>query len=280
MSSGRNQEQQDNPFAPPPEGTPERPWQPRFPLPGQGTDQRWGPAAPPQGDGNGRDSGSGADGTGQGDEGQGGPSGQGQPGEGEPGPWGPPSAGPPPGAPGAWGPPPGGPGPWGPDGPGAPGQGHDPQNPPPSPWQPPRRREAGPRGPRFDITDPVQRRARYALLCGLWAFFFVLYSIPQVSLLLGALALYWGISSLRAKPNPKAAAVGGGQPPARPHFGSAVSGVVSGAIAVALVLATFSLQIAYRDYFDCVSDSLTSASRHACNEQIPSWVVNTVGVKD
>jgi hypothetical protein len=277
MSSGRNQEQQDNPFAPPPEGTPERPWQPRLPAPGRTGDRRWGPGQQ-GGDGDGRD-GSGQDGSGQ-DDGSQGDGGQDRPGQGAPGPWGPPP-GPPPGTPGPWGPPPGGPGQWGP-GPGAPGQQNDPRNPPPSPWVPPRRNDGGSgRGPRFDITDPVQRRARYALLCGLWAFFFVLYSIPQVSLLLGALALYWGITSLRDKPRQKtAAAVAGGPPPARPQFGSAVSGLVSGGIAVAMVLATFSLQIVYRDYFDCVSDSLTSASRHACNEKIPDWVQNTVGVKD
>ena len=34
----------------------------------------------------------------------------------------------------------------------------------------------------------------------MWAFFFALFSWPYVALLLGALALYWGISSLRAKP--------------------------------------------------------------------------------
>ncbi|WP_346098661.1 hypothetical protein [Streptomyces olivaceiscleroticus] len=65
----------------------------------------------------------------------------------------------------------------------------------------------GPGGPgqtglRWDPTDPAQRRARYALLSGMWAFFFALFSLPEIALLLGALALYWGISSLRAKPRP------------------------------------------------------------------------------
>ncbi|WP_432445662.1 hypothetical protein [Streptomyces rapamycinicus] len=58
----------------------------------------------------------------------------------------------------------------------------------------------GPGGPRWDPNDPAQRRARYALLSGMWAFFFALFSLPQIALLLGVLALYWGISSLRAKP--------------------------------------------------------------------------------
>ncbi len=64
---------------------------------------------------------------------------------------------------------------------------------------------------RWDPTDPAQRRARYALLSGMWAFFFSLFGWRDLALLLGALALYWGISSLRAKPgqpDPKAAATG------------------------------------------------------------------------
>jgi hypothetical protein len=52
---------------------------------------------------------------------------------------------------------------------------------------------------RWDPKDVSQRRARYALLAGIWAFFFSLFSIPEVALLLGALAIYWAISSLRAK---------------------------------------------------------------------------------
>lgn len=64
----------------------------------------------------------------------------------------------------------------------------------------------GPGGLRWDPTDPAQRRARYALLSGLWAFFFAIFSLPEIALLLGALALYWGISSLRAKPRDAATA--------------------------------------------------------------------------
>ncbi|MCA1224093.1 hypothetical protein, partial [Streptomyces sp. 8L] len=62
----------------------------------------------------------------------------------------------------------------------------------------------GPGGPgrgglRWDPKDVYQRRARYALLAGIWGFFFALFSIPEVALLLGSLAIYWAISSLRAK---------------------------------------------------------------------------------
>ncbi|MEK2475996.1 hypothetical protein [Streptomyces noursei] len=87
----------------------------------------------------------------------------------------------------------------------------------------------GPGGLRWDPTDPLQRRARYALLAGMWAFFFVLFSLPEVALLLGSLSLYWGISALRGKPVPKkagAAAPGGSPaggatppPPGRPGGG-------------------------------------------------------------
>ncbi|MFG2723301.1 hypothetical protein ACGFW5_34135 [Streptomyces sp. NPDC048416] len=67
------------------------------------------------------------------------------------------------------------------------------KNPPPAP------------GLRWDPTDPAQRRARYALLSGMWAFFFALFDMPEIALLLGALGLYWAISALRAKPKPKPA---------------------------------------------------------------------------
>ncbi|MGW1772936.1 hypothetical protein [Streptomyces sp. NPDC002104] len=53
---------------------------------------------------------------------------------------------------------------------------------------------------RWDPTDPIQRRARYALLAGMWGFFFGVFGIPSMGLLLGALALYWGISALRGVP--------------------------------------------------------------------------------
>ncbi|MGW2839578.1 hypothetical protein ACWCWD_17450 [Streptomyces sp. NPDC001493] len=63
-------------------------------------------------------------------------------------------------------------------------------------------------GMRWDPTDPAQRRARYAVLSGMWAFFFVLFGFPEIALLLGALGTYWAISSLRADPKPPAPADG------------------------------------------------------------------------
>ncbi|OIJ91255.1 hypothetical protein, partial [Streptomyces colonosanans] len=141
----------DNPFAPPPEGEPDRPWQPRHPAPGQGQE--------------GSEDGHSAWGS-QWSDRQPGPAAGGHFGE----------------QPGAQG---------GPEGSGTSGG-----------------------GLRWDPTDPAQRRARYALLGGMWAFFFAVFSWPYVALLLGALALYWGVSALRAKtrtPDPKS--------PARPAPG-------------------------------------------------------------
>src|SRR5439155_21717523 len=65
----------------------------------------------------------------------------------------------------------------------------------------------GPGGaPRFDPTDPAQRRARYSVLGGMWGLFFALLGWTSFSLLLGALGVYWGISALRMKPEQRAAA--------------------------------------------------------------------------
>ncbi|MEU8782885.1 hypothetical protein [Streptomyces sp. NPDC048637] len=152
----------------------------------------------------------------------------------------------------------------------------------------------GPGGLRWDPTDPAQRRARYALLGGMWSFFFVLFSLPEVALLLSVLAIYWGISSLRAKPNPaKASAAattaamegrpapadqpdrgeGPGTPPApgstRPQVTSAIAGLVTASLALMMVAATFTVQIVYRDYFTCVNDALTQSAGKSCENLLP-----------
>ncbi|MFE5739583.1 hypothetical protein [Streptomyces celluloflavus] len=147
-------------------------------------------------------------------------------------------------------------------------------------------------GLRWDPTDPAQRRARYALLAGMWAFFFVLFSLPEVSLLLGALAIYWGISSLRARPNPEKSAAAattaamegrpaptaapgqsGGAPSApattRPQRTAAIAGLVVASVALVMVAATFTVQLVYRDYFTCVHDSLTQSASKSCENLLP-----------
>ncbi|MHC3468290.1 hypothetical protein ACYF6T_06225 [Streptomyces sp. 7R007] len=231
--SGDGQEsgaQDDNPFAPPPEGTPDRPWQPRRPAGGEG---------------------------GEGDQGQG--HGQGQ-GQGQGSPWGSQWSDRQPGrSPGGFG-----------ERPGAPGRSPEGQGPGPGPGQ-----GQGPGGGpganmRWDPTDPVQRRARYALLCGMWAFFFALFSWPYVALLLGALALYWGISALRAKPR-------GTDPTERPQTTAAVSGLVTASLAIALVGAGFTAQLVYSDYYTCTSDALTNEAKQSCSHLLPKELRGVLG---
>ncbi|BDH15526.1 hypothetical protein [Streptomyces hygroscopicus] len=164
-----------------------------------------------------------------------------------------------------------------------------------------------PGGLRWDPTDPSQRRARYALLAGLWAFFSVLFSLPEVALLLGVLAIYWGISSLRAKPNPAKASAAAttaameGRPaptdrpateaqpgaPAspgtgttRPQVTAAVSGLVIASLALMMVAATFTVQIVYRDYFTCVNDALTQSSGKSCEKLLPKELRPLLGTQE
>ncbi|MGV9554127.1 hypothetical protein [Streptomyces sp. NPDC003401] len=129
--------------------------------------------------------------------------------------------------------------------------------------------------PRWDPTDPSQRRARYALLCGMWAFFFALFGWPYVALLLGALALNWGISALRA--TPRTPAPDAPQPPARPQTTAAVSGIVTAALALALVGLTFTAQLVYRDYYTCTNDALTNESQQACENLLPKQLRDVLG---
>jgi hypothetical protein len=126
-------------------------------------------------------------------------------------------------------------------------------------------------GLRWDPTDPAQRRAHYALLAGMWAFFLVLFGWTYVSLLLGALALYWGGSSLRAKPrtpapSPDAPAPA---PPQRPQTTAAVSGLVTASLALLLVGVTFVAQLVYRDYYTCVRDAPTNEAKQSCSRYLP-----------
>ncbi|MET8448439.1 hypothetical protein [Streptomyces sp. NPDC005209] len=225
--------QDDNPFAPPPEGTPDQPWQPRRPAGGR--DSSSGPSGSPD------------------------PSGHG-PSGGNHSPWGNQWSDRQPGrSSGGFGERPGG----GPGGPGGPeGQGGGP-------------------GPdmRWDPTDPVQRRARYALLSGMWAFFFALFSWPYVALLLGALAVYWGVSALRAKPRtPDPDTPAAAERTGRPQTTAAVSGIVTACLALALVAATFTAQLVYRDYYTCVNDALTNQAKQSCKQLLPQELRGVLGV--
>ncbi|MEW2392455.1 hypothetical protein AB0933_29245 [Streptomyces venezuelae] len=250
----------DNPFAPPPEGTPDRPWQPRRPS---------GDSAP-----DGDDSGGGGHGSPWGSQWS-----DRQPGRSQ----------------GGFGDRPrqqNGPGKDDPSAPGGNGG-----------------------GMRWDPTDPAQRRARYALLSGMWGFFFALFGWRYVALLLGALAAMWAIQSLRAKPrrpDPTAptassastaptgatATTGSAGPSApttpttpaapaapvasstRPQTTAAISGLVTGALALLMVAGTFTAQLVYQDYYTCVDDALTSASKQSCEDLLPKQLRPLLGEED
>ncbi|MFE7898935.1 hypothetical protein ACFU3E_15720 [Streptomyces sp. NPDC057424] len=215
--------QEDNPFAPPPEGTPDRPWQPRRPS---GEDSHDSP------DGDVRDR----------------------------SPWG---------------------SQWSDQQPGRSSGGFGER-----PRGGPENQGGGPQsgGPnmRWDPTDPTQRRARYALLSGMWAFFFALFNWPYVALLLGALALYWAISSLRAgprKPDPDSPAPEQ-QSGGRPQTTAAVSGLVTASLAIALVAASFTAQLVYRDYYTCTNDALTNEAKQSCSQLLPEELRGLLGTDD
>ncbi|AZP19908.1 hypothetical protein ACIGMX_10605 [Streptomyces aquilus] len=203
----------DNPFAPPPEGTPDRPWQPRRPS-GDSDDDSGSPWGSQWSDR--------------------------QPGRSS----------------GGFGDRPGGSGPEGGQGSGG-GSGT---------------------GMRWDPTDPTQRRARYSLLSGMWAFFFALFSWPYVALLLGALALYWGISALRAKPRPADPdAPAPDTSGSRPQTTAAISGLVTASLAVVLVGAGFTAQLVYSDYYTCTNDALTNQAKQSCSDLLPKELRGILG---
>lgn len=245
MLRERQSTDDDNPFAPPPEGRPDQPWQPRHPADGSAGDPSSGD---PDSTGSGRD----GDGSSQG----GGQWSSRQPGRSSGG------------------------------GFGRPGGRKGDQNGPEG---------GGPGGGlRWDPTDPLQRRARYALLGGMWAFFFALFDFPEIALLLGALAVYWAVSSLRGKAAATTAdsAQAAGQAPRpagaqpaqrqsnRPQITAATSGLVMAGIALLIVAASFAAQLVYRDYYTCVNDALTKSGQTACNDLLPEPLRDVLGVQE
>lgn len=257
----------NNPFAPPPEGRPDQPWQPRRPE-GSGDDASGSSGSPdasgsepgdpsgssgaPDGRWSPQQPGRSTDGFGRGPDRRGGPEG----------------------------------------GPGQGGSGRD-------------------KGLRWDPTDPAQRRARYAILAGMWAFFFAIFEIPELALLLGALGLYWGISSLRGKPKKEAAATATDLSPTSPNSPTspsepsgvrpsdatapapapaatpvrsmrtaAISGLVASAVALMIVAVGFTMQLVYRDFYECRDDALTHAGQLACNDLLPKPLRAGFGVRE
>lgn len=160
------------------------------------------------------------------------------------------------------------------------------------------------RGMRWDPTDPSQRHARYSLHTGVWALFFSLFSLPEVALLLGALSVYWGISALRGdkpasapgssgkrggprataedvagsdrtepaparKPAPQIPVAVSPAQAAKSRTTAAVSGLITASLALAVVAATFTFQQVYSEYFTCTEDALTQSSREDCTKLLP-----------
>ncbi|MGW4652096.1 hypothetical protein [Kitasatospora sp. NPDC004289] len=173
-----------------------------------------------------------------------------------------------------------------PDGSGSPGPGEGGDDrglvPPPHPWSPGHRGNGwgtpppAPPQPKFDPNDPIQRRSRHALMAGMGGLFCVVLGIPYVALLLGALAAYWGISTLRTKQrtNPDATPSAAGPQPVRPQTPAAVGGLVTGGVTVLFVLASLGVTLYYQDYVNCVSSALTSQAVDSCDDLAPSIVVN------
>jgi hypothetical protein len=121
----------------------------------------------------------------------------------------------------------------------------------------------------------------------MWAFFFALFDMSEIALLLGALALYWAISSLRAPRHPESETNQPGSTPnpysttARPHTATAVSGLVTAALALTLVAANFTVELVHRDFYTCVGDSLTRTAQLDCNELLPEGPLRELyGVQD
>ncbi|MCH6162158.1 hypothetical protein [Streptomyces marispadix] len=291
---------EENPFAAPPEGQPDQPWQPR-----RSSGARNGTNGD-DGSGKGRQTGTGTDtGAGPGGDGRG----TGQDRDRDKGrdrsSWGSRWSSQQPGrqSGGFGGDSPGG----GPEGGDGDGDG-------------PGGRGAGPagglgRGMRWDPTDPPQRHARYSLHTGVWALFFSLFSLPEVALLLGALSVYWGISALRAGKSSSGAGSSGKstgrrgrsgagataedvagtdrttpgsaaaeEPPrtvsqipvavtpaqaAKSRTTAAISGLITATLALAIVAATFTFQQVYSEYFTCTEDALTQSSREDCKDLLP-----------
>ncbi|MCP9986772.1 hypothetical protein LUX01_08770 [Streptomyces sudanensis] len=213
---GRQSTDDSNPFAPPPEGSPDQPWQPRRSADGDG--------------------GSGDDGSGGGEEDRDGRRGR------------------------RWSP-------------RQPGRSSDVFGGEPARQERPR--QEGPQL-RWDPKDPAQRRARYALLAGMWGFFFAVFDFPELGLLLGALALYWGASSLRGRGRGRGEAA---EATAGSQTTAAVSGLITGTLALLIVATMFAFQLVYRDFYTCVDDSLTKDGQLSCNEQLPEPLRGLIGVK-
>ncbi|MEU7606799.1 hypothetical protein [Streptomyces sp. NPDC041003] len=56
----------------------------------------------------------------------------------------------------------------------------------------------------------------------------------------------------------------------------AVSGLVTASLAILLAVSSYGLQLAYKDFYVCRDDALTSAAELQCNTLLPNNVVGDV----
>ncbi|MEV0532643.1 hypothetical protein [Kitasatospora sp. NPDC050463] len=177
----------------------------------------------------------------------------------------------------------------GPDAPDADGNPDErPQVPPPHPWSPGYQgggwhpRPPAPQPPKLDPADPAQRKARNAALAGMGALVCAFASLHYVALFVGALAIVWGVTAMRA-PKPAAATGPGAASPAavagetaapNPLTPAALAGVLTGAMTVVFVSSVIGLSLYYNDYVTCVRDSLTSTGADNCERLAPKWYVD------
>ncbi|MFF1908408.1 hypothetical protein [Kitasatospora sp. NPDC058218] len=185
-------------------------------------------------------------------------------------------------------------GPDAPDGDGSPDE--RPQVPPPHPWSPGYQgggwhpRPPAPQPPKLDPADPAQRKARNAALAGMGALVCAFASLHYVALFVGALAIVWGITAMRA-PKPAAttatatgpaapAAVAGESAAPNPLTPAALAGVLTGAMTVVFVSSVIGLSLYYNDYVTCVRDSLTSTGADNCERLAPKWYVDITKTRE
>lgn len=152
------------------------------------------------------------------------------------------------------------------------------QVPPPHPWSPGFRggwsAPQPPQQPRFDPNDPVHRRSRQALSAGMAGMLCTVTGITYVALLLGALALYWSISALRA--SRQVESTGWENTRTRPQTPAALGGLFMGFVTVLFTLASFGVQLHYKPYLNCVNDALTTESVNSCSHLAPNYLVQLV----
>ncbi len=176
------------------------------------------------------------------------------------------------------------------------GQDGDPDDrplvPPPHPWSPGYQgngwhpRPPAPQPPRIDPNDPAQRKARNAALAGMGALVCAFAALHYVALFVGALAVVWGVSAMRApRPAPGDAATTGTPAPTgpatpNPLTPAALAGILTGAMTIVFVSSVLGLALYYNDYVTCVRDSLTSSGADGCDRLAPQWYVDITKQSD